>query len=99
KQVTLIEHGPAGAAGGVEQIFTGDGSSKISRRAMNYVGDWQSSILLFVTALVVSILGVGLFRSWSRRHGFFDVPNERSSHSTPTLRGGGIIIVLVTLIA
>lgn len=30
-------------------------------------------------------------------HGVMDVPNARSSHSTPTPRGGGVAIVIVTL--
>lgn len=32
------------------------------------------------------------------KQGIIDIPNERSSHSTPTPRGGGIAIVIVVLI-
>ena len=53
--------------------------------------------VLFAAGFVVTAIGVALFTRVSLRRGFFDVPNERSSHSTPTPRGGGLIIVLVTL--
>lgn len=53
----------------------------------------------FAIIFTVSWLGVALFRRWSRRRDLFDVPNERSSHTAPTPRGGGIIIAAVSLIA
>lgn len=56
------------------------------------------SIILFVSAFLASWLGVRLFRRWSLHREFFDVPNERSSHSTPTPRGGGLLIVLVCIL-
>ena len=52
---------------------------------------------LFVGAFAASAIGVGLFRRWSHRRELFDVPNERSSHSFPTPRGGGLVIVIVCL--
>lgn len=57
-----------------------------------------TSIILFAAAFVASAVGVKLFTVWSLRHGLVDVPNERSSHTTPTPRGGGLVIVLVCLI-
>ncbi len=54
--------------------------------------------IYFATALVATTLGIALFRHFGPRFGTYDVPNERSSHSTPTLRGGGIVIVAVCLI-
>ena len=54
-------------------------------------------LALFFGAFAASALGVGLFRKWSHRRELFDVPNERSSHSTPTPRGGGLVIVFVCL--
>lgn len=60
-------------------------------------GNVTTPILVFVGAFLASLLGVALFTRWSLNRGFFDVPNERSSHSTPTPRGGGLIIVLVCL--
>ena len=57
------------------------------------------SLGIFVTAFVLSWLGVALFRRWSLRRELFDVPNERSSHTVPTPRGGGLVIVIVSLAA
>ena len=56
-----------------------------------------TSIGLFAAAFVASAFGVALFTRWSQNRGLFDVPNERSSHSAPTPRGGGLIVVLVAL--
>lgn len=55
------------------------------------------TILLFALAFAASWLGVAIFRRWSLARDLLDVPNERSSHSAPTPRGGGLIIVLVCL--
>jgi UDP-N-acetylmuramyl pentapeptide phosphotransferase/UDP-N-acetylglucosamine-1-phosphate transferase len=57
------------------------------------------SIVLFATSFVASFVGVSLFTRWSTDRGIFDLPNERSSHSLPTPRGGGLIIALVSLAA
>jgi UDP-N-acetylmuramyl pentapeptide phosphotransferase/UDP-N-acetylglucosamine-1-phosphate transferase len=45
-----------------------------------------------VVALVVAILGGQLYERFAPRRAL-DIPNERSSHSRPTLRGGGLVIV------
>ncbi len=57
-----------------------------------------TSAILFAAAFVSSALGVKVFTAWSLRKEFFDVPNDRSSHTTPTPRGGGLVIVLVCLL-
>jgi Fuc2NAc and GlcNAc transferase len=49
--------------------------------------------------LLTCLLITGLIRRFALRHGVLDVPNERSSHRTPTPRGGGAAIVLTTSIA
>jgi UDP-N-acetylmuramyl pentapeptide phosphotransferase/UDP-N-acetylglucosamine-1-phosphate transferase len=54
-------------------------------------------LALFIGAFAASVVGVGLFRRWSRGRKLYDVPNERSSHTIPTPRGGGLVIVLVCL--
>lgn len=41
--------------------------------------------------------GTGVVRRYAVRRELIDVPNERSSHTQPTPRGGGLAIVLVTL--
>ncbi|HEX6123738.1 MAG TPA: glycosyltransferase family 4 protein [Pyrinomonadaceae bacterium] len=53
---------------------------------------------LVATAFAASFIGVDLFRRWSVRRNLLDIPNERSSHSTPTPRGGGIVIVLICIL-
>jgi Fuc2NAc and GlcNAc transferase len=50
-------------------------------------------------ALIISAVMTGVVRRFAVRHGLLDHPNQRSSHSTPTPRGGGIAIVLASLLA
>lgn len=64
---------------------------------MNRLG--AGPFLLLAIVFATSAVGVALFRVWSNRRGLLDLPNERSSHSTPTPRGGGLIIVLISLCA
>lgn len=51
-------------------------------------------MIAFALALVVSLGAVGLLRSLARRRGMLDVPQERSSHTTPTPRGGGLGLLI-----
>jgi Fuc2NAc and GlcNAc transferase len=51
---------------------------------------------LLCAAAAAAIL-TGAVRAYALRSSLMDVPNERSLHRTPTPRGGGIAIVLVTL--
>jgi len=44
-------------------------------------------------ALMLSYLGVAALRRWAERKNILDFPNDRSSHTLPTPRGGGIAIV------
>jgi len=49
--------------------------------------------LLFVLA---SVLGCWFFLSWSQRAGWFDSPNDRSSHERPTpTRAGAVLVALL----
>jgi Fuc2NAc and GlcNAc transferase len=50
-------------------------------------------------ALVLAQVLTGIVRKRALMHGVLDVPNDRSSHSTPTPRGGGVAIVLATIAA
>jgi Fuc2NAc and GlcNAc transferase len=52
---------------------------------------------LFLVATLVAAALTNFLRSHALRVGMMDVPNERSSHLTPTPRGGGLGFVLVTL--
>jgi UDP-N-acetylmuramyl pentapeptide phosphotransferase/UDP-N-acetylglucosamine-1-phosphate transferase len=56
-------------------------------------------VFLFPVIFLLSYYGVEWFRRWSLRRQLFDVPNERSSHTTPTPLGGGLVIVLISLTA
>ena len=49
--------------------------------------------------LVLSYLGVWIIRRYAEKRSILDHPNERSSHSTPTPRGGGLMIVLLVTAA
>jgi len=54
---------------------------------------------LGIGALVLSALITGAVRRLAVSRGVMDVPNERSSHSRATPRGGGVSIVLVCVVA
>lgn len=54
--------------------------------------------LLLGAAFLATVGGVAIFRLVGRSARLMDVPNERSSHAEPKLRGGGIVIVLVCLV-
>ena len=58
----------------------------------------MAELIIFGIALAATYFGVGAFRHWSLRKGLLDVPNDRSSHDSPTPRGGGLIIVAVSLL-
>src|SRR4051812_6962355 len=49
--------------------------------------------LLAVLSGIVSYLLTGSVRRYALRNNVLDYPNERSSHSAPTPRGGGIAIL------
>ncbi|MDQ3799105.1 MAG: glycosyltransferase family 4 protein [Acidobacteriota bacterium] len=57
-----------------------------------------TQIVFIISAFLLTYLGVRAFRRWTLRREILDVPNERSSHSVPTPRGGGLVIVLVCLV-
>lgn len=59
------------------------------------MGFW---ITVSVLATAASYAAVGGMRYWARKQGIIDLPNERSSHTRPTPRGGGIAIVIGTLV-
>lgn len=53
---------------------------------------------LLALAAVLTYGGVGAIRRWAERHDVVDRPNERSSHTRPTPRGGGLAIVVTVLV-
>lgn len=52
-----------------------------------------------VILAIVSYLLVFFIRGWVQKRAILDFPNERSSHSSPTPRGGGLAIVIITIAA
>lgn len=52
-----------------------------------------------IGAFVASVLFTGLLRAGAFKIITLDIPNERSSHSTPTPRGGGLSLILTFLVA
>ena len=57
------------------------------------------TLALAVLVIAASYAGVEWVRRLALRRGVLDVPVERSSHQVPTPRGGGIVIVVATLLA
>jgi UDP-N-acetylmuramyl pentapeptide phosphotransferase/UDP-N-acetylglucosamine-1-phosphate transferase len=60
---------------------------------------WLPAILAFVLPLAATALGVRLLLPWLRARAVLDRPNARSSHTVPTPRGGGIVVVAVLIIS
>lgn len=52
-------------------------------------------ILTLVVAAVASWVLTGLLRRYALKRNVLDIPNERSSHTLPTPRGGGVSFVLI----
>jgi Fuc2NAc and GlcNAc transferase len=57
------------------------------------------NLLLCAVSCLISWALVGFIRRMALNVGMMDVPNARSSHQSPTPRGGGLAIVIVTIIA
>lgn len=49
-----------------------------------------------ILAVVLAYAGVGGLRRWAESRQMLDIPNARSSHTRPTPRGGGLLIVVVS---
>ncbi|HSM25206.1 MAG TPA: glycosyltransferase family 4 protein [Anaerolineaceae bacterium] len=58
----------------------------------------MKELLVFLVLIAFSYFGVDFIRHWLLNRQVIDLPNERSSHSVPTPRGGGLVIVLITLL-
>jgi len=55
--------------------------------------------LLFVVIAAVTFAGTGALLPFLRARAILDHPNERSSHETPTPKGGGLALMTVVLTA
>ncbi len=61
--------------------------------------DWITALVAFVAVLAASFGGTRAVLGILRRRAILDLPNERSSHETPTPRGGGLAVVAVVVVA
>lgn len=59
----------------------------------------SSSFLVAFTAFSVAVIATGLMRRYALQRNLIDVPNLRSSHDSPTPRGGGVAIVFAFFVA
>jgi UDP-N-acetylmuramyl pentapeptide phosphotransferase/UDP-N-acetylglucosamine-1-phosphate transferase len=59
----------------------------------------SSIISAAVFVAVASYAGVALVRFLAPRIGFFDLPNDRSSHARPMPSGGGLAFVVINLVS
>ncbi len=57
-----------------------------------------SVIWIFLIAFIASLALTGLLRRYALSVSLLDIPNDRSSHTLPTPRGGGVAIVVVFLL-
>jgi UDP-N-acetylmuramyl pentapeptide phosphotransferase/UDP-N-acetylglucosamine-1-phosphate transferase len=55
------------------------------------------SVFLFLITALASFVTTGIMLNILKRHGIVDNPNERSSHTKPTPRGGGLALIMVSL--
>jgi len=56
----------------------------------------RSTVWMALISLAAAALLTGALRRRLLHRGLLDLPNARSSHSAPTVRGGGMAIVIVT---
>lgn len=59
--------------------------------------DLLSQAILFILIATVTLGGTGVLLPFLRSREILDHPNERSSHKTPTPKGGGIALMAVIL--
>jgi len=54
--------------------------------------------MIFFVSFILSFLFVAIYRFHALRNNILDIPNQRSSHTLPVPRGGGVGIVMAVLI-
>jgi len=60
---------------------------------------WVEIAALALGALLLAAVLTGVIRKFALARGMLDQPNERSSHTAPTPRGGGMAIVMACCLA
>lgn len=58
----------------------------------------MTALLILVVSALLAVIAVGQIRRFALQKQMIDIPNERSSHTIPTPRGGGLGIVVVVLV-
>src|SRR5512134_2520419 len=58
----------------------------------------MTAIIVFLALTLLSYISVFYIRRLALRYNILDNPNERSSHSIPMPRGGGLAIVILVLV-
>lgn len=58
----------------------------------------QTIILIILLGFLSGALGAAIARRYGGRFGLLDIPNERSSHTIPTVRGGGMGIWIAFIV-
>jgi Fuc2NAc and GlcNAc transferase len=58
-----------------------------------------SNFLIIFSAIICSLVLTFLLRKYALYKNVIDIPNSRSSHTTPTPRGGGVAIVITFLVS
>jgi UDP-N-acetylmuramyl pentapeptide phosphotransferase/UDP-N-acetylglucosamine-1-phosphate transferase len=56
-----------------------------------------NALAFLIFSFTLTLFGVELWRRLALRRQHLDIPNERSSHTRPTPRGGGIVMFFVTI--
>jgi len=51
-------------------------------------------LLIYLAGVTLAWISTGAIRKYALAHSIIDIPNSRSSHTTPTPRGGGLAIVV-----
>jgi UDP-N-acetylmuramyl pentapeptide phosphotransferase/UDP-N-acetylglucosamine-1-phosphate transferase len=64
---------------------------------MELTSAFQAVVISLFSALL-SFWGVSRLHRWAEDRKILDIPNDRSSHTKPTPRGGGLAIVLVSIV-
>ena len=57
----------------------------------------MTEFLIFSLSFAATGVGVAMIRRFGASTRLIDIPNDRSSHAVPTMRGGGLAIVIVCL--
>lgn len=57
----------------------------------------MSELLIYLMTFAIALVGTGVVRRYAQARRVLDVPNERSSHASPTPRGGGLAVVIAVL--